>query len=148
MINVSAIDAFNRAYLNSGDLKPNAVIKFSIADLTSTEELQVDAIGNPILTESSENVTLECWLKPNKRPHKEKQIGAGQDYEYFVGRLITPKTYSFPLRSIGDVEVEINGRVGSVVDSFYVKSAADVSFGISKELGQRIAVTVDFGTGQ
>ena len=132
-------------FLENPTIKANASLSFSVAtDYTMT----TDAVGNPVMRASSiESVVIACWLHKTKPPVAEVQEGSYLDCEYFEGRLVRPKDYPFPIKTTGELQVIINGRIGLVRQLNVFESPMGQQLGIAAKLGRRIKLYVRFEQG-
>lgn len=134
--------------INDPSIKANATINFSriIPDITPT--FAKDSRGREIPAEgNSEAVELTCWLREArvKRDNPQMQEGADLNATYFEGRLVDPKTYDFPIKANSPITVTINGRVGTMlVDTIMLESPTSQQYDIKGQLGQRLAIFVQF----
>lgn len=132
---------------NPYNIAANTIFTFTVAG-ESEPVLEFDSVGNPVIKESdSVAVSLSAYLRQKKRPYADVQEGANLEAEYFEGRLVNPKTYPFPIRSLGDIQVIINGRNGAVTQLNCLESPASEQFAIASKLGQRIKCYVRFEQG-
>ena len=132
-------------FLENPIIKANASLSFSVA---TGSTMTTDAVGNPIMKPASiESVVIACWLHQTKPPVAEVQEGSYLDCEYFEGRLIKPKDYLFPIKTTGELQVTINGRIGLVRQLNVFESPTSQQLGIVAKLGRRIKLYVRFEQG-
>ena len=141
---VDNIDVIAREFLDNPSIESNATITLEQPNASSTVTLS--PLGTPIVTTT--RVILQIWLKSAKRPNAEKQEGLNKDWEYYQGRLVDPIDYTFPLKSAQPIKIELEGRTGTVKDSFYLPSPAASQYGIDELLGKKIAVWVEYSEGR
>ena len=132
-------------FLENPIIKANASLSFSVA---TGSTMATDAVGNPVMKPASiESVVIACWLQQTKPPIAEVQEGSYLDCEYFEGRLIKPKDYPFPIKTTGELQVTINGRIGLVRQLNVFESPTSQQLGIAVKLGRRIKLYVRFEQG-
>jgi len=129
-------------FLENPTINANASLSFSVA---TGSVMTIDAVGNPIIGPTAiESVTIACWLYQAKPPVAEVQEGSYLDCEYFEGRLVKPKDYPFPIRTTGELQVTINGRIGLVRQLNVFESPTGQQLGIAAKLGRRIKLYARF----
>ena len=102
MINISNLAKQALNFAKNPQIKANAQITFS---QSSGEVLDYDEVGNPIITPVESAVfVIDCYLWQTKSDlfiNNQKSI-AGVDNlsNYYIGRLVKPKTYNFPIRAL------------------------------------------------
>jgi len=132
-------------FLENPTIKANASLSFSVATDSS---MTIDAVGNPVMRASSiESVVITCWLQQSKLPVAEVQEGSYLDCEYFEGRLVKPKDYPLPIKTTGELQVTINGRIGLVRQLNVFESPTSQQLGIAAKLGRRIKLYARFDQG-
>jgi hypothetical protein len=132
-------------FLENPTIKANSSLSFSVA-MGST--MTTDSVGNPIIGPTAmESVVIACWLQQAKPPIAEVQEGSYLDCEYFEGRLVKPKDYPFPIKTTGEIQVTINGRIGLVRQLNVFESPTSQQLGIAAKLGRRIKLYVRFEQG-
>ena len=132
-------------FLENPTIKANSSLSFSVA---TGSTMTTDAVGNPIMKPASiESVVIACWLHQTKPPMAEVQEGSYLDCEYFEGRLVKPKDYPFPIRTTGELQVTINGRIGLVRQLNVFESPTSQQIGIAAKIGRRIKLYVRFEQG-
>lgn len=132
-------------FLENPTINANASLSFSVA---TGSTMTTDAVGNPIMKPTSiESVVIACWLHQTKPPIAEVQEGSYLDCEYFEGRLVKPKDYPFPIRTTGELQVTINGRIGLVRQLNVFESPTSQQIGIAAKIGRRIKLYVRFEQG-
>ena len=132
-------------FLENPTIKANASLSFSVATGSS---MTIDAVGNPVTKPSSiESVVIACWLQQAKPSVAEVQEGSYLDCEYFEGRLVNPKDYPFPIRTTGELQLTINGRIGFVRQLNVFESPTSQQLGIAAKLGRRIKLYARFEQG-
>lgn len=132
-------------FLENPTIKANASLSFSVA---TGSTMITDAVGNPIISPTvMESVVITCWLQQSKPPVAEVQEGSYLDCEYFEGRLVKPRDYPFPIRTTGELQVTINGRIGLVRQLNVFESPTSQQLGIAAKLGRRIKLYVRFDQG-
>jgi hypothetical protein len=132
-------------FLENPTIKANASLSFSVA---TGSTITTDSVGNPIISPAAmESVVITCWLQQSKPPVAELQEGSYLDCEYFEGRLVKPKDYPLPIRTTGELQVTINGRIGLVRQLNVFESPTSQQLGIAAKLGRRIKLYVRFDQG-
>jgi hypothetical protein len=132
-------------FLENPTIKANASLSFSVA---TGSTITTDSVGNPIISPAAmESVVITCWLQQSKPPVAELQEGSYLDCEYFEGRLVKPKDYPLPVRTTGELQVTINGRIGLVRQLNVFESPTSQQLGIAAKLGRRIKLYVRFDQG-
>ena len=132
-------------FLENPTIKANASLSFSVA---TGSTITTDSVGNPIISPTAiESVVIACWLQQSKPPVAEVQEGSYLDCEYFEGRLVKPKDYPLPIRTTGELQVTINGRIGLVRQLNVFESPTSQQLGIAAKLGRRIKLYVRFDQG-
>ena len=132
-------------FLENPTIKANASLFFSVA---TGSTMSTDAVGNPVMKPASiESVVITCWMQQAKPPIAEVQEGSYLDCEYFEGRLVKPKDYPFPIKTTGELQVTINGRIGLVRQLNMFESPTSQQLGIAAKLGRRIKLYVRFDPG-
>ena len=132
-------------FLENPTIKANASLSFSVA---TGSTITTDSVGNPIISPTAiESVVIACWLQQIKPPVAEVQEGSYLDCEYFEGRLVKPKDYPFPIKTTGELQVTINGRIGFVRQLNVFESPTSQQLGIAAKLGRRIKLYVRFDQG-
>lgn len=130
------------------NLKENAIITFRQIIDDANITIAYDDVGNPIIPDlETETITIKCWLKQGKPPERDVQVGNNLESEYFIGELIEPKIFPFPLRPNGEITVTINGRSGVFFPSYLFDSPASEQWEIKEYHGQKIAGYVQFREG-
>lgn len=124
----------------------NAQIKF---DKSSGEVLDYDEVGNPIITVTSLTpFVIDCYLwqtKSDKFINNQKNIsGVDQISNYYIGRLVNPKTYQFPIRADGEITVTLNGRTGRLIELMQLETSFAIDTQLPTLLGQRIHCYITF----
>jgi hypothetical protein len=134
--------------ISDPSIKANATISFSRIIPDSTPTFTTDSKGRQVPAEgSSEVVELTCWLREArvKRDNPQMQEGADLNATYFEGRLVDPKTYDFPIKANSPITVTVNGRTGTMlVDTRMLESPTSQQYDIKGQLGQRLAIFVQF----
>lgn len=132
-------------FLENPTIKANASLSFSVA---TGSTITTDSVGNPIISPTAmESVAIACWLQQTKPPVAEVQEGSYLDCEYFEGRLVKPRDYPFPIKTTGELQVTINGRVGLVRQLNVFESPTSQQLGIAAKLGRRIKLYARFDQG-
>jgi hypothetical protein len=132
-------------FLENPTIKANASLSFSVA---TGSTITTDSVGNPIISPAAmESVVITCWLQQSKPPVAEVQEGSYLDCEYFEGRLVKPKDYPLPVRTTGELQVTINGRIGLVRQLNVFESPTSQQLGIAAKLGRRIKLYGRFDQG-
>ena len=132
-------------FLENPVIKANASLSFSVA---TGSTMTSDAVGNPIMKPASiESVVIVCLLQQTKPPVAEVQEGSYLACEYFEGRLVKPRDYPFPIKTTGELQVTINGRIGFVRQLNVFESPTSQQLGIAAKLGRRIKLYARFEQG-
>lgn len=132
-------------FLENPIIKANASLSFSVA---TGSTVTTDSVGNPIISPTAmESVVIACWLHQTKPSVAEVQEGSYLDCEYFEGRLVKPRDYPFPIRTTGELQVTINGRIGLVRQLNVFESPTSQQLGIAAKLGRRIKLYARFEQG-
>nr|QNL31617.1 MAG: hypothetical protein [Bacteriophage sp.] len=132
-------------FLENPVIKANASLSFSVA---TGSTITTDSVGNPIISPTAmESVVIACWLQQAKPPVAEVQEGSYLDCEYFEGRLVKPRDYPFPIRTTGELQVTINGRIGLVRQLNVFESPTSQQLGIAAKLGRKIKLYARFEQG-
>ena len=132
-------------FLENPTIKANASLSFSVA---TGSTITTDSVGNPIISPTAmESVVIACWLQQTKPPVAEVQEGSYLDCEYFEGRLVKPRDYPFPIRTTGELQVTINGRIGLVRQLNVFESPTSQQLGIAAKLGRKIKLYARFEQG-
>lgn len=133
-----------RQVISNPDLTGNAVLTYTT---TTGVDISYDDLGNPVIEDTTESVTLTAWLKQSKPPDNEVQEGLNQNREYFAGELINPKTFELPFRPDDSIAIVINNRNGKFYPVDIFDSPASMQWNINQYLGQKIAGWVEFEEG-
>ena len=147
MINISNLAKQALNFAKNPQIKANAQITFS---QSSGEVLDYDEVGNPIVTPlGSTAFVIECYLwQPKQESNNQKSI-AGVDNlsNYYIGRLVNPKTYNFPIRADGEITVTLNGRQGRLIELMTLETSYAIDTQLSNNLGQRFNCYIEFSEG-
>jgi hypothetical protein len=129
---------------------PNAILTFN----TVKNNIPIDIVylpdGNAVVpVPEYQQVNLSCYLREASFASSILETPTGVDTQtnYFVGRLINPKTYPLPLQAQGDIMAVINGQKGRVVSHRAFSTPSAKSYGYDPILGQKIALFVQFQQG-
>jgi hypothetical protein len=133
--------------INNPAIAANASITFQA--ITSPAGVEQDDAGRYVpIPAAKETITLRCYLRQSKPRQDQLQEGVDIDATFFTGRLVSPKTYPFPLNASSPITVTINGRTGTMLlDDKMLASPTDQQYNIKSNLGQRIAFFVQFKQG-
>lgn len=134
--------------INNPTIEANATIEFQ--RIVTPAGIERDSMGRYVPTAAtSETVSISCYLRQRRLTMSEMQSGIDLDAEPFVGRLVSPKTYDFPIKANGPIAVTINGRTGTMItDDKFFASPTDQQYDIKSNLGQRVSFFVQFRQGQ
>ncbi len=144
MINISNLAKEALKFAKNPQITANAQITFS---QSSGEVLDYDEIGNPILTEGIVTpFVIECYLwQPKEQSDNQKnQMGVDNISNYYIGRLVNPKTYLFPIRADGEITVTVNGRVGRLIELLQLETSYSIETQLPDNLGQKIQCYIEF----
>lgn len=136
-----------RQFTANPTIAANATITFT--QVAPSPGMTTDDYGNPIpLSAETTTVTLECYLREKPLYNMTMIEGVDENCTYFKGRLVSPKTFDFPINSNSEIEVTVNGRVGTAINEIRTfPSPSSEQYGIKTTLGQRIALIVQFKQG-
>ena len=144
MINISLMAKNALNFAKNPQITANARITFS---QSSGEVLDFDEVGNPIITPASLTpFVIDCYLwQPKDQSNNQKSI-AGVDNlsNYYIGRLVNPKTYQFPIRADGEITVTFNGRTGRIMELMTLETSFAIDTQLSSNLGQRFQCYIEF----
>ena len=149
MINISNLAKQALIFAKNPQITANAQITFN---QSSGEVLDFDEVGNPIVTPSSLTpFVIDCYLWQTKSDlftNNQKSI-AGVDNlsNYYIGRLVKPKTYTFPIRADGEIIVTLNGRQGRLIELMTLETSYAIDTQLSDNLGQRFQCYIEFSEG-
>jgi len=149
MINISLMAKNALNFAKNPQISSNAQITFN---QSSGEVLNYDEVGNPILTPGILTpFVIDCYLwqtKSDQFTNNQKSI-AGVDNlsNYYIGRLVSPKTYQFPIRADGEITVTFNGRTGRIMELMTLETSYAIDTQLSNNLGQRFQCYIEFAEG-
>jgi hypothetical protein len=129
---------------------PNATLIFNIVNTNIPTDIVYLPDGNAIVPyPENQSITLNCYLREASFANSilETPLGADTQTNYFIGRLINPKTYPLPIQAQGDIIAVINGQKGRVVSHRAFATPAAKNYGYDYSLGQKIALFVQFQQG-
>ena len=148
-MDLQGLSAIAGQIINDPTIAANATITFQ--SIISPAGVTQDATGRYVPTPADvEITTLQCYLRQSRPPITERsQEGIDANAIFFAGRLVEPKTFSFPLKANGPITVTINGRTGTMImDNKMFASPTDEQYGIKTVLGRKVAFYVQFKQGQ
>ena len=106
--------------------------------LIRTVPTGTDDLGNPLSVDETFQVVLDCYLRPESPPQSDLALGLSHDWGYFIGRLIKPKTYNFPIQLNPQDFVIINEKKANIKLIRTVETAVSLQVGLPDNLGQRL----------
>lgn len=128
-------------------IKSNATISFATSSGIVTG---FDLVGNPVFDQPSTTI-LECYLWQTRSDrfinNQKNLVGTDQLSNYYIGRLVTPKTYNFPIRANGEIKVTLNNRQGRLIELMQLETASSIQYNLPDNLGQKIACYIEFFEG-
>ena len=135
-------------FAQNPSIETNATITYQISTGNS---LAFDDVGNPIVENAVISTkTIQCYLRVASAEITAKMIGnddlSGNNslWQYYYGRLVSPKVLQFPIIADGDIEIQINGRKGRLLKVFNLESPFSEQTDLSANLGQKIFVRLEF----
>jgi hypothetical protein len=131
-------------------LKPQIVANAQITFSQSTGEvLEFDEIGNPIIIPADKTpFVIDCYLwQPKDSKNQKNEAGVDVLSNYYIGRLVNPKTYTFPIRADGEINITLNGRQGRLIELMQLETAFSNEVELPNNLGQKIQCYIEFSEG-
>lgn len=147
MINISNLAKEALKFAKKPQISSNAQITFN---QSSGEVLDFDEVGNPILTPGILTpFVIDCYLwQPKDQSNNQKSVmGVDNLSNYYIGRLVNPKTYQFPIRADGEITVTLNGRTGRIIELMTLETSYAIDTQLSSNLGQRFNCYIEFSEG-
>lgn len=147
MINISNLAKEALKFAKNPQITANAQISFN---QSSGEVLEFDEVGNPILTPGILTpFVIDCYLwQPKEQSNNQKSIvGVDNLSNYYIGRLVNPKTYQFPIRADGEITITFNGRIGRIIELMTLETSYAIDTQLSNNLGQRFQCYIEFSEG-
>lgn len=144
MINISLMAKNALNFAKNPVINANSQITFN---QSSGEVLDYDEVGNPILTPGILTpFVIDCYLWQPKNQSNNQKSTAGVDNlsNYYIGRLVNPKTYQFPIRADGEITVTINGRQGRLIELMQLETSFSIDTQLLDNLGQKIQCYIEF----
>ena len=144
MINISNLTKEALKFAKKPQISSNAQITFN---QSSGEVLSFDEVGNPILTPGILTpFVIDCYLwQPKDQSNNQKStVGVDNLSNYYIGRLVNPKTYTFPIRADGEITVTINGRQGRLIELMQLETSFSIDTRLLDNLGQKIQCYIEF----
>ena len=144
MFNIQKLSQEALRFARQPDIIANAFLTFktSIGVLIGYDEVR-----NPIFADG-EDETIECHLRRTTSDlfinNQTNKVGVDQISNYYIGRLVTPKIYKFPIVSDGEITVVVDGRKGRFIELFEIETSFSREAEIPSNLGQRIQCNIEF----